>query len=105
MADYDDKQRAQLRYDEAAAELKEAIKHQKGLDFENLGGGPFDDLQFKKKLHAMLTARESSIKDRKGWSTFTDAVECVFTALSPFAKNFLTVARDAQQVTPFNPLS
>ena len=52
----------------------------------------------------MLAARESSIKDRKGWSTFTYAVECVFTALSPFAKNFLTVAKDAQAVFPLFPL-
>ena len=31
----------------------------------------------------------------------THAVECVFTELSPFAKNFLMVAKDAQAVTPF----
>jgi hypothetical protein len=103
--DYDDRQRAQNRYEEAAAELKEVIKRQKGLDFEDLSSGPegFDDSQFKKKLNAILTARESSIKDPKGWSKFTHAVECVFTAFSPFAKNFLTVAQNAQSVMPFTP--
>jgi len=103
LRDYDDGQRAQRRYEEAAAELKGAIKRQKGLDFEDLSGGPegFDDSQFKKKINAILSAHESSIKDRKGWSTLTRAVECVFTALSPFAKNFLMVAKDAQAVTPF----
>jgi hypothetical protein len=104
--DYDDRQCAKNRYEEAAAELKEAIKRQKGLDFEDLSSGPegFDDSLVKKKLNAILTTRESFIKDRKGWSKFTHAVECVFTAFSPFAKNFLTVAQNAQSVMSFTPL-
>jgi hypothetical protein len=101
--DYNDRQRAQTRYKETADQLKEAIKSRSGLssfDFEELTGEPegFDDSQFKSKINAILTSREASIKDRKGWSKFTYAVECVFTAFSPFAKNFLTVAKNAQSV-------
>ena len=108
--DYNDRQRAQIRYKEAADQLKEAIKIRKGpwgsFDFEELSGEPegFDDSQFKNKINAILISRETSIKDRKGWSKFTYAVECVFTAFSPFAKNFLMVAKNAQSVMPFSPV-
>lgn len=101
---YDDRQRAQIRYKEAATELNEAIKIRKGLwgsfDLEELSGEPegLDDAQFKNKINETLISRETSIKDRKGWSKFTYAVECVFTALSPFAKSFLQVANNAQSV-------
>ncbi len=101
---YDDRQRAQIRYKEAATELNEAIKSRKGswgsFDLEELSGEPegLDDAQFKNKINATLIAREKSIKDKKGWSNVTYAVECVFTALSPFAKIFLTVANNAQSV-------
>ena len=105
--DYDDRQQAVNRYQEAAEQLKEAIKIRKGLwgsfDLEELSNEPggFDDSQFKNKINAVLTLRESSIKDRKGWSKFTYAVECVFTAFSPFAKNFLIATKGAQSVMPF----
>jgi hypothetical protein len=107
--DYDDRQRAQTRYKETADRLKEAIKTRSGLtsfDFEELTEEPdgFNDSQFKNKINAILTSREVSIKDRKGWSKFTHAVECVFTAFSPFAKNFLTVANNAQSVMTFSPV-
>ena len=73
------------------------------FDFEELSNEPegFDDLQFKNKINAVFVSRETSIKDRKGWSKFTYAVECVFTALSPLAKNFLMTIKDAQSVIPF----
>ena len=103
--DYNDKQRAQTRYEEAANQLKEAINIRKGLwgsfNFEDLSGEPegFDDSQFKNKINVILTSQEMSIKDRKGWSKFTYAVECVFTAFSPFAKNFLMITKNAQSVS------
>ena len=102
--EYNDRQQAQIRYKEAADRLKEAIKIRKGawdfFDFEELSGEPegFDDAQFKNKINAVFISRETSIKDRKGWSKFTYTVECVFTAFSPFAKNFLVIATNAQSV-------
>ena len=101
---YDDRQLALNRYGEATTHLKEAIKIRKGpwsaFIFDELSDEPgaLDDLQFKNKINAILLSQESLIKDKKGWSKFTDAVECVFTALSPLVKNFLSVVRDAQSV-------
>jgi hypothetical protein len=105
---YNDRQRAQTRYKEAASKLREAIKTCKGscgsFDFGDFDdeSEAFDDSEFKNKINSILTLRETLIKDRKGWSTLTYAVECVFTAFSPFAKNFLTVAKNIQSVMPFN---
>ena len=102
--DYNDRQRAQIKYIEAATQLREAIRIRKGhwnsFDFEELSGEPegFDDSQFKNKINAVCKSRETSIKDRKGWSKFAYAIECVFTAFSPFAKNFLIIANNAQSV-------
>ena len=106
--DYNDRQLALNRYRKAVDQLKEAIKIRKGSwgssDFEELIDEPegFDDSQFKNKINTILISRETSIKDRKGWSKFTNAVECVFTALSPLAKNFLMATKDAQSVMPFS---
>src|SRR5438876_6586181 len=106
--DYDDRQLALNRYRKAADQLKEAINIRKdswgSSDFEELSDEPegFDDSQFKNKINAILISQETSIKDRNGWSKLTYAVECVFTALSPFAKNFLMATKDAQTVMPFS---
>jgi hypothetical protein len=104
-ADYNDRERAQRRYEKAATQLKDAIKSQKGpgnssFDFSD-DAEDFDDVQFKNKINAMLISREKSVKDRNGWAKFRNIVECVFTAFSPFAKNFLIVAQEAQSVIPF----
>ena len=102
--DCNDRQVALNRYRKAVDQLKEAIKIHKSplgsLDFDELSDEPenFDDLQFRHKINAILISRETSIQDRQGWSKFTYAVECVFTALSPLAKNFLTATKDAQSV-------
>jgi hypothetical protein len=102
--DYNDQQWTQNRYKNAVNRLKEANKTCKGtwssFDFNEFNdeSEEFDDSQFKNKINEILTLRESSIKDKEGWSRFTYAVECVFTALSLFSKNFLTVAQNAQSV-------
>jgi hypothetical protein len=104
---YNDRQLAQNRYKQATSHLKEVIKKHKGpwdsFDFDNEFSREFDDSQFITKINEVLILREKSIKDRKGWAKFTYAVECVFTAFSPFAKNFLTVAANAQSVVPNYP--
>jgi hypothetical protein len=105
--DYNDRQRVEKRYKQAADELREAIQIRKGswgsFDFEELANEPeaVDDSQFKNKINAALLSRESSIKDSEGWSKFTYAVECVFTALSPPVKNFLLSINSTQSVLPW----
>jgi len=105
---YDDGQLAQNRYSEAANNLKKAIETRKGswdsFDFDGLSCEPegHDDSKLKDKISDVFLSRQASIKDRKGWAKLTYAVECVFTAFSPFAKNFVTIAGSAQSVIPFS---
>src|SRR5271170_5372303 len=81
--EYNDRQTVLIRYKEAANHLKEVIKIRKGswgsFDFKELSDEPegFDDLQFKNKINTVLTSRETSITDRKGWSKFRYSVKCV----------------------------
>lgn len=108
--DYNDRELALSRYRKAASRLKDAIKIRKGVwsafNFDELCDEPedLDDSQFKNKINAVFGSQEMSVKDKKGWSKFTYAVECVFTALSPFAKNFLMATQGAQSVLSFQNL-
>jgi hypothetical protein len=105
--DYNDRQLVLNRYRKAVERLKEAIKIRKcpwdASDFGEFNDEPdgFDDSQFKNKLNTILISREMSIKDRKGWSKFTYAVECVITAFSPLTKNLIMATKGAQSVTRF----
>jgi hypothetical protein len=102
--DSGDRRRAKARYKEAASLLERSIKTRQGswgsFDFQDLSGEPedFDDSRFRNKINMALATRESSIKDRTTWSKCKYTVECIFTALSPFAKNFLMIAKGAQSV-------
>jgi hypothetical protein len=102
--DYGGRDRALVRYKEAANMLKESIKAREGswgsFDLPGLTGEPgdFDDAQFRKSINLALASKETAIKDRQSWSKCTHTVECIFIALSPFAKNFLTIAKNAQSV-------
>lgn len=103
--DSGDRRRAKARYKEAASLLEQSIKNCDGywgsFDFQDLSGEPeeFDDSQFRNKINMALATRETSIRDRTTWSKCKYTVECVFTALSPFAKNFLMIAKEVQSVS------
>ena len=102
--DAGDRRRAKERYKEAAILLEQSINDSQGnwgsFDFQDLSGEPenFDDSQFRTKINLALATRETSIKDRRTWSKCKYTVECIFTALSPFAKNFIIIAKDGQSV-------
>jgi hypothetical protein len=102
--DYGDRERSIARYKEAAKILKKSIEIRQGswgsFDLSGLTGEPgdFDDAQFRNKINLALTSKEANIKDRESCSKCRYTIECLFTALSPFAKNFLTVAKNAQSV-------
>ena len=102
---YDDRQRARDRYVEATRFLHETIQGHKdqwgSFDFPQLNGEPedFQDSQFKSNLNAILELRKTNAKDKTPWEKCGDVIECVFTALSPFAKNFLTIAKEGTNVT------
>ena len=99
-----DRQRTRARYLDAAALLKETLRGHQGLwgsfDFPELSGelDEFDDSQFIDKINVVLGARQRSIKDLNAFGKCCHAARCIFTASSPFAKNFLAIAREGQQV-------
>jgi hypothetical protein len=101
-----DRQRTRTRYLEAAKLLEEVVKgcgsRWGSFDFPELKGEPGDlsDTQFREKINTALDAHKNEVKDQAVWNKCRRVVECAFTAFSPFAKNFLTIAREAQSVLP-----
>jgi hypothetical protein len=77
-------------------------RHEKwgAFDFPELTGEPegFNDSQFKDKINAVMQSRKQALKDLSGWKKCEHAVQCAFTAFSPFAKNFLIIAKEGEQV-------
>src|SRR5271155_2176125 len=101
---FDDRERTRIRYEEAAKLLQKAIKgggKWGAFDFPELKREPeeFNDSQFRDKLDEAMKAQDNAIKDKEGWSKCRHIVQCVFTACSPLAKNFLTIAINVQSVT------
>ena len=108
VSDYGDRQRAIERYVEAAQLLKQVIGESEAyqwgsFDLPNLSNKPedFNDSQFQEQINEVLMARRTIVADQKTWGKCREAILSIFTALSPFAKNFLTVATNAQSVRTF----
>jgi hypothetical protein len=59
----------------------------------------FDD-EFSQKVNAILDSKRGQIKDDDSWAKYCQTVECIFAALIPFSKNFLSVANQGQSVRP-----
>jgi len=106
--DFGDRRRVKARYKAAATLLRESIEscqsNWESFDFQELSDEPedFNDAQFRNKINLALASKEDSIKDRTASSKCRYTVECIFTALSPFAKNFLTIAKEGQAVMRFS---
>ena len=103
--DFGDRQRVLERYTEAAHALKESIQasqsYQRGsFEFPELNGEPenFNDSRFRNKINEVLEARKNAFQDQKTWVKCQQAALSVFSALSPFAKNFLAIAKEGQAV-------
>ena len=81
--------------------------HWGSFDFPELRGEPenFDDSLFREKINVVMDARRNEVKDQSAWAKCRDAVQYVFTAFSPFAKHFLTIAKEGQAVIPIASLS
>ena len=100
---FGDRERSRERYREASQLLHDAVKGKDkwgAFDFPDLKGEPegFSDSEFKNKINAVLQSRKEAMQGLSGWRKCEHAVQCAFTAFSPFAKNFLTIAKEAQQV-------
>lgn len=103
---YTDRERTRERYSEASQLLQDAVKgHQKWgvFEFPEITGEPegFNDSWFKDKINEVLKSRKEAMQKLSGWGKYEHLIQCAFTAFSPFAKNFLTIAKEAQQVSPF----
>jgi hypothetical protein len=103
--EYGDRQRAVERYREAAQLLTQSIKASHGyewgsFEFPDLSGEPedFNDSQFRDKINEALISRRRTVKDQNAWDICRQTALSVFSALSPFAKNFLKIAKDGQSV-------
>jgi hypothetical protein len=99
-----DRRMTKLRYVESAKALQSAVQGRTewgSFEFPELQGEPekFDDSQFRDRIHQSLEAQRSSIKDQMIWGKCRQAVQSMFTALSPFARNFITIAKEGQSVS------
>ena len=68
----------------------------KFLDLESRA--TFDD-EFAQKVNAILESKRA-IKDDDTWAKCCQTVECIFAALIPFSRNFLSIANAGQSVRP-----
>jgi hypothetical protein len=74
--------------------LGETIKAYEGqwgsFDFPELKDEPedFNDSLFRGKISAIMDGRESDVNDKNAWAKCKHAVQCAFTAFSPFRKTF-----------------
>jgi hypothetical protein len=99
-----DRQRTRAKYLDATKLLRETVKAYEGqwgsFDFPELKGEPenFDDSLFREKINTVMEARQNDVNDQKAWAKCRHAVQCAFTAFSPFAKTFLTIAKEGQAV-------
>lgn len=99
-----EKLRSKARYLGAIKLLEETVKAYQdkwgSFDFPELNGEPenFHDSLFREKINAVIESRKINIHDQSAWEKCRDAIRCAFTAFSPFAKNFLTIAKDGQAV-------
>ena len=97
-------QQVKARYIQAAKLLQDAVAGQQGESFvfPNMNGEMenFNDEEFRDKLNIAIEGYKTSMRNPKTLEKCRHAVQCVFTALSPFAKNFLSIARDGQAVKP-----
>jgi hypothetical protein len=99
-----DRQRAKARYVAAAQALEDAVKGREkrwgSFKFPALEGEleNIDHSQFQDKINETLQTIERPVKDVKSWKKCTHVLESIFLALSPLARNTLTIAREAQSV-------
>jgi hypothetical protein len=102
-----DDKRTPLRYAKAAKDLKESLElgreNWKSFAFPDVEGVSETITQMRGELETVLDAWKLSRENPDLWSKAKHRAAQVFTATSPFFKNFLTVAMNAQSVRPFEP--
>ena len=98
--EYNDRQRVIARYEAATKLLEDAVKGLGGiwgsLEYEKLVEPGEYDAQFRANINKVLETRQEKVQDITIWEKCRHAIHCVCTAFSPFAKNFLIIARGCQ---------
>jgi hypothetical protein len=104
LSDQSDRNETRGRFVNASAFLHEVLERLKteggeSPQFPELQGEPDQfDRRFRDKLNKVLEDRRAVLKDKTLCSKPAEILLGVFTVLSPFAKHFLSVAIQAQQV-------
>ena len=97
-----DSERTRSRYENAAQRLQKALElcrtNWKGFTFSDDRDLPETVSQMHRELEVALKSWKVSRENPDLWSKAKHIAEQMFTAISPFFKNFLTVARSAQSV-------
>lgn len=99
-----DNEKTRMRYLRATKQLEDAINGCEGawgsFDFPELSGEPedFGDSLFRGKIDTIMNAQKTNINDHTAWEKCRQAAQYAFTAFSPFAKCFLSIAKEGQAV-------
>jgi len=100
-----DTQRTRTRYTNAVKFLQDAIKAHgaeswQGIQLSTLEGEIQDlnDSNFRKHIDDALEAQNISINDQGAWEKCMHTIQCMITALSPFAKNILMILQQGSPV-------
>jgi hypothetical protein len=106
-----DKERAIERYSKATALLEEALRpsdrNDKWGNFEIPKlEGEFEKVnptEFKQKLESLCQVYSAKMHEKRNWiKKGAHVLECCYMAFSPFAKNFLSIGKEAAQVSPLS---
>jgi hypothetical protein len=97
-----DYERSRSRYTEAVKQLKESLElgraQWEGFASPDVDGVSETIVQMRRDLESMLNTWKVSRENPNLWSKGKHMVTQIFTATSPFFKNFLTVALNSQSV-------
>jgi hypothetical protein len=100
-----DTQRTRTRYNNAVEFLQDAIEAHggeswQGIQLSTLEGEIQDlnDSHFRKHIDEALEVQNISINDQGAWEKCMHTIQCMITALSPFAKHFLTILHQGSSV-------
>jgi hypothetical protein len=104
---YGDTARTLNRYKDAVERLREALKNVQGEgklfqvpEFDTIP----DDLgpiQLREAISHIFDQAATRVKNPSRWTKCKQVIEIMYLAISPFIKNILLIARDAQSVSPF----
>lgn len=104
---FGDRQRTESRYKAAAKNLEHTLRVRGSmwesfdLPILTLDLSKNDPIpQLRAQIQSTLEARKKMLKKNSFWEKGKSIVERTFTATSPFAKIFLTIAKEGQAVIP-----